>query len=485
MSEQRLTTLRGKTTQPGVCRALRQDPVPPSHRELFPILRLQRTIGNQAVNRLLQARTLQAKLAVSQPDDVYEQEANRVADQVMRMPEPAIQRTCATCAAGGSLCPKCEEEKNHKIQRKVDAPGSADEQTVSEDVVRALGPGQPLDAATRGFFEPRFGADFSQVRVYTGSQASASARAVNALAYTVGSNVVFNSGQYTPQSDQGRRLLAHELTHVVQQDGKAGPESADTTPAAEDASAGRTESAGLSGVEYYPAFLGIQRTADPDHSGPCDQHHADDLIDPAFAEARRWRREASAWLEAHLDHIRARGRVARSDFVTIGRRVYDELMFLERHFRISSVLRISLPYSADDSVSIADLERFGNASYWVRRRFRDVELSLSCLCQVNCPRGRTGSDTLGSAVAGSREVIFYTNCFDRQHETTRAGVALHEAFHATFSEFDHDTYSFEGGYPGGDALTNAESFATFAAIVATGSNYRIIVLPDITIRGGL
>ncbi len=94
------------------------------------------------------------------------------------------------------------------------------------------------------------------------------------------------------------------------------------------------------------------------------------------------------------------------------------------------------------------------------------------------------SDILGSAVAGSREVIFYTNCFDRQHATTRVGVALHEAFHATFSDFDHDTYSFESAYPGGDALTNAESFSTFAAIVATGSNYRITVLPEITIHGG-
>ena len=441
---------------------------------------------------------LQPKLAISQPDDPYEQEADRVAEQVMRMPDPAsmrssvdtargtpvaIQRQCAACASGRQPCSACEEDESVAVSRKAQGAIGGDVPASVGSVLRSAG--QPLAASSRAFFEPRFGQNLGQVRVHSDGAAQQSARDVNALAYTVGSHVVFGTGRYAPGTSDGQRLLAHELTHVVQQDGKAGPESADTTPAAEHASAGRTESAGLSGVEYYPAFLGIQRTADPDHTGPCDQPHADDLIDPAFAEARRWRREASAWLEAHLDHIRARGRVARGDFVTVGRRVYDELMFLERHFRISSVLRISLPYSADDSVSIADLERFGNASYWVRRRFRDVELSLSYLCQVNCPRGRTGSDTLGSAVAGSREVIFYTNCFDRQHETTRAGVALHEAFHATFSEFDHDTYSFEGGYPGGDALTNAESFAAFAAIVATGSNYRIIVLPDITIRGGL
>jgi hypothetical protein len=400
---------------------------------------------------------LQAKLSISQPGDPYEQEVDRIADQVMRMSAPTVQRQCAACAAGGPLGPACEQEST-QVSRKADGLSGGDAPASVQSVLSS--PGQPLSASTRAYFEPRFGQDLGHVRVHTDREAQRSARDVNALAYTVGSHVVFDAGRYATGTTEGQRLLAHELTHVVQQ--------------------GRTGSR----TEHHPALPGIQRTADSDLSGPCDQHHVDDLIDPAFEEARRWRREASVWLEAHLDHIRTRGRVARDGYVRVGQRVYDGLMLLERHFRISSVLRISLPFSADDSVSIADLERLGNASYWVRRRFRDVELALSYLCQVNCPRGRRGSDTLGSAVAGSREVTFYTNCFDRQHETTRAGVALHEAFHATFSEFDHDTYSFEGGYPGGDALTNAESFATFAAFVATGGNYRIIVLPDITIRGG-
>jgi hypothetical protein len=77
--------------------------------------------------------------------------------------------------------------------------------------------GQPLDASTRAFFEPRFGHDFSRVRVHTDEKAAESARAVNARAYTVGDNVVMGSGHYLPSSSSGRRLLAHELTHVVQQ----------------------------------------------------------------------------------------------------------------------------------------------------------------------------------------------------------------------------------------------------------------------------
>jgi hypothetical protein len=393
---------------------------------------------------------MQAKLAVSRPGDPYELKADRMADRIMRMPVATVRRQCAACDTGGPLRPSGEEGAITVSRKEVGGPVPTVPASV-ESVIHS--PGVPLSASTRAFFEPRFGEDLGHVRVHMDGMASRSAREVNALAYTVGSHIVFGAGRYEPGTSQGQRLLAHELTHVLQQ--------------------GR-----------YLSLPSIQRQADPDRSGPCDQHHVDDLIEPAFAEAGRWRRAASAWLESHLDHIRARGRVARSGFVRIGRTVFDELMLLERHFRISSVLRIRLPYSADDTVSVADLERLGNASYWVRRRFRDVELSLSYLCQMNCPRGRTGSDTLGSAVAGSREVTFYTNCFDRQHETARAGVALHEAFHASFSEFDHDTYSFEGRYPGSNALTNAESFATFAAFVATGSNYRIIVLPEVTVRGG-
>jgi hypothetical protein len=78
-------------------------------------------------------------------------------------------------------------------------------------------PGRPLDAQTRAFMEPRFGHDFSQVRVHTDSEASRSARAINASAYTLGQNIVFGSGEYAPTTSQGQRLLAHELTHVVQQ----------------------------------------------------------------------------------------------------------------------------------------------------------------------------------------------------------------------------------------------------------------------------
>ncbi len=102
------------------------------------------------------------------------------------------------------------------LQRRAAGPtGSSTVPPIVHDVLRS--PGQPLDEETRDFFEPRFGHDFSRVRVHTDAKAAKSARAVDARAFTIGPNIVFGAEEYSPQTNQGRRLLAHELTHVVQQ----------------------------------------------------------------------------------------------------------------------------------------------------------------------------------------------------------------------------------------------------------------------------
>ena len=157
---------------------------------------------------------LQTKLAVSQPGDPLEIEADRVADHVMRLPAPQIQRTCA---AGNAPCPKCKEEQH--FQREPTSPNPTGTSSAPADFGSTLGNGQPLDTATRSFFEPRFGADFSQVRVHTGPRAAESAQSVHARAFALGSNVVFNSGEFAPHHDDGRRLIAHELAHTLQQRG--------------------------------------------------------------------------------------------------------------------------------------------------------------------------------------------------------------------------------------------------------------------------
>ena len=125
------------------------------------------------------------------------------------------------CSCGGDAvhgeCEACKKKKAASLQRKAASaatPGYAP--PIVHEVLRS--PGQPLDQQTRAFMEPRFGHDFSKVRIHADDLASQSAQSVNALAYTVGNNIAFRSGLYAPSSSEGRRLLAHELTHVVQQD---------------------------------------------------------------------------------------------------------------------------------------------------------------------------------------------------------------------------------------------------------------------------
>jgi hypothetical protein len=113
----------------------------------------------------------------------------------------------------------CEDDK--KLQKKEAGTAAGGEApAIVHDVLRS--PGQPLDAATRAYFEPRFGRDFSRVRVHTDAAAAQSAQDVNAHAYTAGHNMAFDAGRFAPGTQQGRRLIAHELTHVVQQSGSGG-----------------------------------------------------------------------------------------------------------------------------------------------------------------------------------------------------------------------------------------------------------------------
>jgi hypothetical protein len=134
-----------------------------------------------------------------------------------------LQRTCA-CGGGGGSCPECEK-KNKKLQRwstKQTAEGA----TAPAIVHEVLGSeGQTLEPSTRSFMEPRFGHDFSRVRIHSDSRAAESARAVNALAYTVGDHLVFDHSHYAPGTHEGRRLLAHELTHTIQQSRASSPDA--------------------------------------------------------------------------------------------------------------------------------------------------------------------------------------------------------------------------------------------------------------------
>lgn len=168
-------------------------------------------------------------LRVSLPNDAFEQEAERVANAAMANGNarvgwsfssvgvtPTLQRKCS-CGGSGGAEGECEECRNKEmLQRR--ATGSITPSLVPPIVQEVLdSPGHPLDAATRAYFEPRFGHDFGRVRIHSDARAAESAQAVDALAYTMGNHISFGSGSYRPRSNQGRELLAHELAHVVQQ----------------------------------------------------------------------------------------------------------------------------------------------------------------------------------------------------------------------------------------------------------------------------
>lgn len=166
---------------------------------------------------------VQTKLAVGTPGDKYEQEADRIAEQVMRLPnldfsEPGFEQAIAPTPLQRSPVQRLCPEDQDKVRRRHEGFQPAAPLPTLDRVESTLQKtGRPLDRATRDFFEPRFGVDFGHVRIHTDANAALSASDVRARAYTVGHNIVFNTGQYAPHTSVGQLLLAHELTHVVQQ----------------------------------------------------------------------------------------------------------------------------------------------------------------------------------------------------------------------------------------------------------------------------
>lgn len=207
---------------------------PAASRQIRSDLHLQRAIGDQAAQRCVHANSeglevgngatattglshdfsripvyanaplkIQAKPKANTPGDMHDQEADRVVDQVLRMPraeQPGQLRSL-------------DQTEGPQTNREAVAPPVVDEVLVS--------PGQPLDATARTFFEQRFGHHFGDVRVHTDAAAQASAALEGALAYTAGRDLVFGAGQYQPQTMTGRWLIGHELAHVIQQRGSA------------------------------------------------------------------------------------------------------------------------------------------------------------------------------------------------------------------------------------------------------------------------
>ncbi|MGY2134456.1 eCIS core domain-containing protein [Hymenobacter sp. HD11105] len=175
-------------------------------------------VHNSKPNLSASPKRVQPKLVINQPGDVYEQEADAVADKVMRMPDGILNRSIIRNSAGPSLlrkCAHCEEEE--KLQRK--ETGESLMPSISSAVERTLkSSGQPMDVNTRSFMEQRFDYNFNNVRIHNDSLAHQSSKDIGALAYTHGNHVVFGAGKYKPNTNSGKQLLAHELAHTIQQE---------------------------------------------------------------------------------------------------------------------------------------------------------------------------------------------------------------------------------------------------------------------------
>ena len=155
-------------------------------------------------------KPLQRTLAINEPDDEHEREADRVAEQVMRIAEPPRRSSGA------------DPQASSLVQGRVGGAAAGGAGTAPPLVQEVLAsPGQSPDASARAFLEPRFGQSLDDVRLHTDGRAQQAAKSVHARAFTVGRHIVFGAGEYVPHSVTSTLLLAHELTHVVQQTGGA------------------------------------------------------------------------------------------------------------------------------------------------------------------------------------------------------------------------------------------------------------------------
>ena len=170
-----------------------------SQQKDYDIGNLLRDIGNQEIQSFFESGSIQAKLNISRPEDIYEQEADRIAKNIVNT----------------------DTSRKAKINHKKPRSGTKNisVNSNSELKIKGLkGKGNPLNKSIREYFEPRFGVDLGNVKIHTDSNANQLANSINAKAFTFGNDIVFGKGEYQPDSISGKKLIAHELTHTMQQD---------------------------------------------------------------------------------------------------------------------------------------------------------------------------------------------------------------------------------------------------------------------------
>lgn len=421
---------------------------------------LHQTIGNREVGRLIQT-----KLTVSEPGDSHEQEADRVADEVMRMAAPAhntavpqIQRKCDSCEEEEISRKTDEEEKEEEtpVQRKAANQNASPNSSFAKGEI-STGNGQSLPASARSFFEPRFGSDLSDVRIHADAEAARTASDLGARAFTTGRDVFFNSGQYAPDAFEGRRLIAHELTHVFQQN-----EAGETQIHRQGDGGGPTHVFIFGGV---PDFLDCSRRdldSVPDTS--CCSGHTRSLIPGLYTRSREHMDRA---IQRMADGANMDGAIARhfgSDALSERSEILSRLRLIRAELNKESThtIRCRIALTAANSIGYDLLQR--------------VDGRLFCQSNVQA------SARVGGTVA--------TLCVDI-HGSPAGGwsTLLHEMVHlsgvgnlpdrsaattAQTSAREYETYEHERGaglYPNPMpfSLRNADSYSSFVEEIGAES----------------
>ena len=405
---------------------IQQASLGPSNRTKSP-LDQRPGFGNQAMQRVLQSRMIQTKLKISEPGDLHEQEADRMADEVMRMSEghemkSGQDETTTPAVEIQRMCRECEDEdvqlkaidEDEPLQAK-EIPGQIPRisANVHQQITALRGGGDPMPAAARKFFEPRFGYDFSHVRIHTNES---STKAVNALAYTTGRDIVFGAGQYSPHTQSGKKLLAHELAHVIQQS---------------------------NGASHNELQRQSQTRCNPPESNPCPE--------PRFNVVLEAFRTGSNFL--------ANARNRMSGYVNAPAAGANQLAAraLRRHFRWTEAIRQQLTYPDIPAIVLQTID--------------NSLVNIQSPIGADCPATTPPSDRDGAVLharspstwSGSNCYIFYPGFFAGRNASAnrrRGKTAVHEMMHR-WEGMSDTAYEFESTYPlqPRAAQNNADSFA--------------------------
>jgi hypothetical protein len=366
-------------------------------------------------------------------------------------PRPAapavIQRRCA-CGAGKK--DDCEECQAKRLQRKPSAtaahPGAPP--PIVDSVLQSSG--HALDAGTRTYFERRLGRDFSDVRIHADDRAAESARAINAYAYTSGRHVVFAAGQYATHSERGRRLLAHELTHVIQQRSHTGSPGIAAPDDAAEVEAARNEARfGTSdALTFHARPRIVSRQAAPAAPAVCDPKQEKE-VDPAFTTA-------SAWLDTAIDaldvYIGSPGPGSMQDA-------------LVKHFH-SADAAVATHVRTNLRATRTEVRRFNRAAAPGGGARRQPGFTTLCATAEDSDC----SDLV--AFVRDQQMVFCPSFFGGNRPAFRAGVVIHEVAH-TLVGLNIEDRAYKGDrlyefLTPTEALNNAESYEQFAREIATG-----------------